>query len=721
MRRRTAIAFALAAGVGGQVAAQCDSLDIQSVEVSDASVCAGTQVDLNLVGDLGVAVTFQWQDSTTTWTDITGATGDALSIVPDGTTFYRCLVSCLDSTVISEEVEVVVNPLPTVTATVDPSGPFCDTANTTLFADGQGVAFFTWSPADELSSTTGGQTTCTATVSRTYTVTADDGNGCIATDSLEIVVLERPTVTLPSDLLICSTDDEASLLFAFTGAAPFDFTLQTPNGPVDHIAFNEDTLIVQPLVEGAYLITALADAGCAAIELGDTVFVQTVDPPVLTAVAIEDTICFGNSSDLVGNDPTPFTGIWTIASGSPPGQLQPVPGSDSSVVLLPDTVGTYHLTWTITGSTCPDRDTSIVVVVNGLSIPAFAGPDGSYCLTGSFPLLASDPTPGLGTWTLLSGPAGTFADIHAPATTFAPSAPGVFTFQWNVANAPCLPDSDQVEITVLQPDTPPVIVGLSEDGTACDGEYQTLFIQGSGSSGYSWQCPYWQFNGLSGDTITAHWDHPGGEPAIITTTITLIRGGGCPDTATFDVQLSSAQSSCPKGIVYFEPHGLAIIDPLADHFIWGRLQGGLFIADSARTDQTTFDAAHIAGCDTMPYYIVRTSINGLQCWSTTMFCATPASLMNECPSQGGGEHEVRVRAYPNPSRGGPVTVEATGESEVPLRIMLSDAQGRSLATGLLPLTGLNTITLGLERFGSGVYVLRAWSTEFDRTIKLIID
>ncbi len=701
--------------------AQCDSLDVQSVEVSDASVCAGTQVDLNLVGDLGVAVTFQWQDSTTTWTNITGATGDALSTVPGGTTYYRCLVSCLDSTVISEEVEVVVNPLPTVTATIDPAGPFCDTANTTLFADGQGVAFFTWSPADELTSTTGGQTTCTATVSRTYTVSADDGNGCIATDSLEIVVLERPTVTLPSDLLICSTDDEASLLFAFTGAAPFDFTLQTPNGPVDHIAFDDDTLIVQPLVEGAYLITALADAGCAAIEFGDTVFIQTSAPPAITAIAIEDTICFGNSSDLVGNDPAPFTGTWTIDPGSPVGQLQEIPGNDSSVVLLAGDTGTFHLTWTITGSTCPDLDTSIVVVVNGLPDPAFAGSDESYCLSGSFPLSASDPFPGSGTWSLVSGPTGTFADIHAFSTTFAPSAAGVFTFQWNVANAPCLPDSDRVEITALQPDTPPVIAGLSEDGTACDGEYQTLFIQGSGSTGYSWQCPYWQFNDLSGDTITAHWDHPGVGPGIIATTITLIRGGGCPDTTNFEVQLSSAPASCPKGIVYFEPHGLAIIDPLADHFIWGRLQDGQFAADSSRTDQTTFDAAHISGCDTMPYYIVRTSINGLQCWSTTMFCATAASLMNECPSQGVGHHDVRVRAYPNPSGGGPVTVEATGESEVPLRIALYDTEGRSLATELLPLTGVNSITLGLEHIESGVYVLRAWSTEFDRAIKLIID
>ena len=82
---------------------------------------------------------------------------------------------------------------------------------------------------------------------------------------------------------------------------------------------------------------------------------------------------------------------------------------------------------------------------------------------------------------------------------------------------------------------------------------------------------------------------------------------------------------------------------------------------------------------------------------------------------------LRLRAYPNPSGGGPVTIEATGESEVPLRIALADAQGRSLVTGSLPLTGINTITLGLERFGSGVYVLRAWSTEFDRTIKLVID
>lgn len=721
MRRWIAIALALTAGVGGRVMAQCDSLDVEAVEVSDTSVCAGTQVDLNLVGELGVAVTFQWQDSTTTWTNITGATGDALSIVPDVTAFYRCVVSCLDSTVISEEVHVIVNPLPTVTAIVDPAGPFCDTANTTLFADGQGVAFFTWSPADELTSTTGGQTTCTATVSRTYTVTADDGNGCVATDSLEIVVLEPPTVTLPNDLLICATDDEASLLFVFNGAAPFDFTLQTPNGPVDHVAFDEDTLIVQPLAEGEYLITALSDAGCAAVVLEDTVVVQTVEPPVIFAVAIEDTICFGNSSDLVGNDPTPFTGMWTISSGSPPGQLQEIPGNDSSVVLLPGDTGTFQLTWTITGSTCPDLDTTIAVVVNGLSAPAFAGPDNSYCFSGSFPLSASDPFPGSGTWSLVSGPTGTFSDIHAPSTTFIPSAPGLFTFQWNVANTPCLPDSDRVEITVLQPDTPPVVIGLSNDGTACDGEYQTLFIQGSGSVDYSWQCPLWEVADLSGDTITAHWDHPGGDPAVITTTITLIRSGGCPDTTTFDVQLSSAPASCPKGIVYSEPHGLAIIDPLADHFIWGRLQGGLFVPDSSRTDQTTYDATNITGCDPMPYYIVRTSISGLECWSTTMFCATAGSLINECLSQAGGQQAVRVRAYPNPSGGGTVTVEATGEGEVPLRITLSDAQGRSLASGQLPLTGLSTITLGLEHLESGVYVLRAWSPEFDHAIKLIVD
>ena len=261
-----------------------------------------------------------------------------------------------------------------------------------------------------------------------------------------------------------------------------------------------------------------------------------------------------------------------------------------------------------------------------------------------------------------------------------------------------------------------------DDTLACNGEYQTFIVPGFNAGiNYTWQCSDWETDNITGDTVTVHWQYPGPPPEPVTSTILLITNGGCPDTTAIALQLFASPASCPKGIVYFEPQGLAILDPAAHYFQWGRLIGTEFVADPSRTDQTTFDAGHIMGCDTIPYYVVRTSIDGQQCWSTTLFCATPESIGRDCDQGGMILEGMHVRVYPNPSGGGPVTLEAIGESEFPLRIDLADARGRSILTRQLPLNGVSTLVLDLASLEPGIYLLRAWNTETDHMIKLVID
>lgn len=716
MRSCTALAMALLASA--ELAAQCSPFEITGVQAADTSVCQGDSVSFNLVGLFADPVSFQWQEAPLgSWVNLADDTLDNITVSPVEDTPYRCLAICEGDTIVSDTVVVTVHDPPLISATADPPGPFCGEAATTLLAAGD--ADLSWSPPDGLSTTEGPEAPCITDSTITYAVTATDVHGCVTVDSIRIVVLPLPTILVPEDLLVCTSDTEATLLFLFEGAAPFTFTLQTPGGAIDFAGYDTDSLLVGQLMPGGYAITTFSDTGCT-VGPGDTAFVQSVEPTTeISAVAVDPVICEGNSTDLIGNDPAPLIGFWSMVPGPLPGQIFPDVGNDSTAVFVPDSTGIYQLRWTITGSSCPDIDTTITVEVVALADPADAGADISACLGPSIALSASDPSPGTGTWSVTSGPGGSFANPADPGTSYVPDGAGTHILRWSVDNGPCLSTPDQVTITVIAPDVPPTIIGL--ESTACDGTYQTLFIVDSAAVTYTWQCPYWVDGTLLGGLVTAHWDHPGGQPETIPTAITLITGGGCPDTATFAIELSSAPASCPKGIVYFEPHGLAILDPLAAYFQWGLISDGDFVADPARTDQTTFDAAHITGCDPLPYYAVRTSINGSECWSTTLLCATQESLERECPREGLAVDGPQLRAYPNPSDGGPITIEAIGGGDIGLNIALYDVEGRCLSTAQLPATGFTTTLHGADRLQHGVYMLRAWNTGYDRTIKLVIN
>jgi len=87
---------------------------------------------------------------------------------------------------------VIQNALPTISAGSDEI--ICQGDGVQLTATG-GVSY-TWSPTTGLSPTTGSPVTATPGSTLTYTVTGTDGNGCINTDSVQVIVNPVP-VTSP--------------------------------------------------------------------------------------------------------------------------------------------------------------------------------------------------------------------------------------------------------------------------------------------------------------------------------------------------------------------------------------------------------------------------------------------------------------------------------------------------------------------------------------------
>jgi tetratricopeptide (TPR) repeat protein len=122
----------------------------------------------------------------------------------------------------------------------------------------------------------------TAMLSETtpYTLMAWDDNGCLKTDSIEIIVAPGPEFNISGDTLLCA--GELGLLSV---SQPFSRYLWSDGS-------NEDTLVVTS--PGAYALTVTDQNGC---EAADTVTVRMFDP-VEAGITGKNTFCPGGQTIL---------------------------------------------------------------------------------------------------------------------------------------------------------------------------------------------------------------------------------------------------------------------------------------------------------------------------------------------------------------------------------------------------------------------------------------
>jgi uncharacterized protein (TIGR02145 family) len=81
-----------------------------------------------------------------------------------------------------------------------------------------------------------------------------------------------------------------------------------------------------------------------------------------------------------------------------------------------------------------------------------AGPDVTSCGDSAVQLSANTALKGIGTWSLLSGQGGVFADIHDPQTNFTGAFDQTYTLQWQIANH-CNTLYDEVTVSFIRFDT----------------------------------------------------------------------------------------------------------------------------------------------------------------------------------------------------------------------------------------------------------------------------
>lgn len=331
----------------------------------DQTLCNdGTQITLNGSG----ATSYVWDNGITNGSAFTPALG---------TTTYTVTGTDANGCVNTDQVDVIVNPLPTIGAGTDLS--VCDGEQVTL--SGTGGISYVWDNG-VVDNTAFLPPTSTTT---TYTVTGTDANGCENTDQVDVTSLQGPWVDAGNTQTVC---DGNQVTLAATGAVSYVWD----NGVTDNVAF-----IPPSGATTTYTVTGTDANGC---ETSDQVNVVSVAPPAVDAGA-DQTICDGDLVTLSGAGAVNYVwdnGVTNGVAFNPPGgttTTYSVTGTDANGCVNTDQV-------TITSVAAPTVDAgSDLEVCEGTSVTLTATGSGTITWdNGVTDGLAFTPTVGTTTYTV---------------------------------------------------------------------------------------------------------------------------------------------------------------------------------------------------------------------------------------------------------------------------------------------------------------------------------
>lgn len=171
-----------------------------------------------------------------------------------------------------------------------PDRNICIGENTVLLAevnDGDGNYTYNWTPAGGLSSFNVLQPTASPNITTTYTLSVQDGNGCISTDSVVVVVSEIPDVEIVANVP-CEGQPMRLLTTPIGGDGNYDYSWTGPNG-FTSILRSPIITNFQAVNEGLYELT-LTDGNACSIIKSATVFLcdDFDDDGIANGVDIDD-------------------------------------------------------------------------------------------------------------------------------------------------------------------------------------------------------------------------------------------------------------------------------------------------------------------------------------------------------------------------------------------------------------------------------------------------
>ena len=209
------------------------------VASADQAICAGATTTISASG----AATYQWTPNGS------NPTSAFNNVTPNNTTTYNVVGTSAAGCENSDQVTVVVNALPTVTATASATN-ICEGETVQLF--GSGLTQYQWTPATILNDDNVSNPVATPFGTQTYTVSGTDANGCAGTASvtvsmtiLNFEIFSNPPMNeqnvingqLPVEVIFTAESNADEFFWDFDGDNEYDLTSTT--NQAQNTFFNE--------------------------------------------------------------------------------------------------------------------------------------------------------------------------------------------------------------------------------------------------------------------------------------------------------------------------------------------------------------------------------------------------------------------------------------------------------------------------------------------------
>ncbi len=379
------------------------------ISASTTSVCAGSAVTLAGTGNAN----FTWDNGVL----------DNISFVPVATNTYT--LDALDSNgcTVIDSITITVLDLPTVNAGMDQD--ICENSDVTL--TGSGANSYSWNNGIV------NGVAFTVVGSGEYVVTGTNLNGCSATDTVQVNMLNAPSVQAnTTDGVLCFGDSTS--LFG-SGADSYVWN----HGVSDMVAFAPTNTL-------NYVVVGTDAQGCTAQD-SITVVVNTL--PNVVANSTDTEVCIGSPVTLSATGATTLNWSDGVINNSP---------------FVPTNTTTYYVTG-VDINNCVAQD-SIEVIVNSLPI-VNGGMDTTLCEGSAYVLNGSGAL--LYTWN----------NSVTDGVPFEVNGNALYVVVGTDANG--CQNTDQVQINVLA--TPSVSISAT-DTIVCDGD--SLALTALGANSYLW-------------------------------------------------------------------------------------------------------------------------------------------------------------------------------------------------------------------------------------------
>jgi hypothetical protein len=550
---------------------------LPTTTATGAEVCVGKPINLTATAGF---TTYSWTKVGGTFTATTQSPVVNASAVTGDAGTYQVLVTNANGCTAIATAAVIVNELPTPTATNN--GPVC--VGTTINLKATGGVSYAWSGINGFTATTADASIANAVTANAgvYTVTVTNAKGCVATATTEVKVNTNPNPVATSNTTICLketvnlgiTGAIAGNTYSWIGSNGFTSTEQSPSNI--------------PTLAGTvtYTVTVTGVGGCTG-----TATTSVIVKPNPTVTLSSTTICAGATGTITasGADTYAWSGPGTFTT--------------TSANLSVTKEGTYSVIGTTNGCTAMATST---VVVN--AVPTVTVANVTVCAGNDVNLVANTNATKF-SWTSSTGyTSSTQSPTIANATT---TSTGTYTITVENANG-CTAIA-----TALVTVNPLPTASASANSPVCLGSPITLTGNGTGTN-FAW---------VGSNNFASTEQNPSVNPlptreGTYTYMVTVKNGNQCSATATVSVIVNALPIAVATGAEVCVGKEIKLsVSPTFTTYAWTKV-GGTF---TATTQSPVVNASAVTG-DAGTYQVLVTDVNGCTA------IATATVIVNELPT-----------------------------------------------------------------------------------------